>query len=252
MKYYGITDRGKIRKTNQDSYVIASNVNGDVFAMVCDGIGGGRGGDVASHMAVSSLSEAFSDAQAFIDAEDVKKWLRREITAVNKRIFQLGSTRSTLKGMGTTLTGVVLTKVGKFVVNVGDSRVYGFYQDGRFLQLTMDHTLMQDMITHGELTVQEAENFSRKNVLTNALGVWETVRCDIDTHCEPIDGLLLCSDGLHGYVAEQTLKEIVMNTELDPSLRVRRLVRAALETGGFDNVTAILIDLDREVTADGQ
>ncbi|MCH4208353.1 MAG: Stp1/IreP family PP2C-type Ser/Thr phosphatase [Solobacterium sp.] len=244
MKYYGITDRGKIRKTNQDNYVIASNANGDVFAMICDGIGGGRGGDVASHMAVSYLSEAFSDVQAFTEASDVKKWLKREAAVINAKIFQMGNANSSLKGMGTTLTGVVLTKVGKFIVNIGDSRVYGFYSDGRFLQLTMDHTLMQDMITHGELSREEAATFSRKNVLTNALGVWESIRCDIDLHQEPVKGFLLCSDGLHGYVSQTTMKEIVQNTDLDPSLRARRLIRAALEAGGFDNVTAILIDLD--------
>ncbi len=246
MKYYGITDRGKIRKTNQDNYVIATNENGDVFAMICDGIGGGRGGDVASHLAVSGLSEGFSNISPITDAKEFKKWLRQAINTVNERIFKLGNQNSSLKGMGTTLTGVVLTGIGKFIVNIGDSRVYGFYDDGRFQQLTMDHTLMQDMITHGELSREEAATFSRKNVLTNALGVWETVRCDIDTHQEPVEGFLICSDGLHGYVPEATLREIVQNTELDPSLRARRLVRAALEVGGYDNVTAILIDLNEE------
>ncbi|NCB33324.1 MAG: serine/threonine-protein phosphatase [Erysipelotrichia bacterium] len=246
MKYYGITDRGKIRKTNQDNYVIATNGNGDVFAMICDGIGGGRGGDVASHLAVSGLSEAFSNSKPINDAGEFKKWLRQEVASINKKIFTLGNQSTSLKGMGTTLTGVILTEIGKFIVNIGDSRVYGFYGDGRFQQLTMDHTLMQDMIAHGELNQDEAATFSRKNVLTNALGVWESMRCDIDTHLEPVKGFLLCSDGLHGYVPEATLKEIVHNTELDPSLRARRLVRAALEAGGYDNVTAILIDLNEE------
>lgn len=246
MKYYGITDKGKIRKSNQDSYVIASNTNGDLFAIVCDGIGGGRGGDIASSIAVTLLSKAFSETDAFTDGTELKKWLRSEVSYVNKQIFDLGNQTPELKGMGTTLTAVLITSVGKFVVNAGDSRVYSFCKDGQFRQVTIDHTLVQDMIMHGELTREEAANFPRKNVLTNALGVWETVRCDIDTHNEPLAGFLLCSDGLHGYVAAETLKEVVLGQGFDPSLRARRLVRAALDAGGFDNITVVLIDLEEE------
>ena len=100
------------------------------------------------------------------------------------------------------------------------------------------------MLMHGELTPEEAENYPRKNVLTNAVGVWESVRCDIDLHLEQMDGILLCSDGLHSYVDEKEIRAIVLNTDNDPSLRSRRLIKASLDAGGMDNVTVILIDLE--------
>ncbi|MBR3365038.1 MAG: serine/threonine-protein phosphatase, partial [Solobacterium sp.] len=133
-----------------------------------------------------------------------------------------------------------------YIVNIGDSRAYAWWNDGRMTQLTMDHTLLNDMLMHGELTREEAENFPRKNVLTNALGVWESVKCDISVHQEQIDGLLLCSDGLHGYVSEEHIMSIVMNHHMDPTLRGRKLLKAALDTGGFDNITIVLIDLEGE------
>lgn len=244
MKYYGITDKGLIRKNNQDSYVIASNEADDVFAIVADGIGGNLGGDIASRMAVGHFSQMFSETGAFTSPEEVKEWIRQQVAAANDQIFRYGQSHLGMKGMGTTLCGVMMTSIGKFVVNIGDSRAYAWFESGRFSQLTMDHTLVNDMIMHGQLTREEAKNFPRKNVLTNALGVWESVRSDIDTHNEKMAGILLCSDGLHGYVDEKTIRDIVLDREMDPALRARKLLREALAAGGYDNITVILIDLE--------
>ncbi|MBQ3272807.1 MAG: Stp1/IreP family PP2C-type Ser/Thr phosphatase [Solobacterium sp.] len=246
MKYCGTTDRGKLRKSNQDNYVIATNRNGDVFAIVCDGIGGGRGGDIASRMTVNYFSELFAEHAGFESASDAKYWLRINISEINRRIFQRSKDQEELRGMGTTMCGVLKASVGTFVVNIGDSRAYSWQKDTGLKQLTIDHTLVQDMIMHGEITRKEAENYPRKNVLTNALGVWESVRSDIDTHPEPVQGYLICSDGLHGYVDEKSIAKIVMTKGRDPALKVRRLIKAALDAGGFDNITVILIDLEGE------
>ena len=246
MKYYGITDRGLVRKNNQDSYVIATNKANDVFAIVADGIGGNSGGDIASAMTVSLFSQAFSETEGFTDGQQASQWIKRMITHVNYEIYSYGAGRPELKGMGTTLTGVMITSFGKVVVNIGDSRTYAWWKDGRFRQITMDHSLVNDMIMHGELTPEEAKNSPRKNVLTNALGVWPTVRGDIHVHQEQMDGLLLCSDGLHGYVEEEKIRSILMNPDMDPSLRAINLMKSALEAGGYDNVTIILIDLEEE------
>ena len=244
MKYYGMTDKGKMRKTNQDSYVIAHNGAGDIFALVCDGIGGNLGGDVASRMAVNYFSVAFSENNGFADQEEAKEWLRNGVKEVNRQIYETGQNKRSLRGMGTTLCGAMITKIGRFIINVGDSRCYSFRNNGEFRQLTTDHSLVNDMIMHGELTPEEAKTFPRKNVLTNAVGVWESVRSDIDVHQEDMNGLLLCSDGLSTYVDERRIRSIVLNRELDPALRSRKLVKAALDAGGFDNVTVILIDLE--------
>lgn len=246
MKYYGSTDIGKLRKINQDSYVIATNVVGDVFAIVCDGIGGGKAGDVASSMAVSHFSVAFAKNTGFIDAQDVKAWLRKEIAQANSEILSRGNSFQELKGMGTTLCGVMITSCGKFVVNIGDSRVYSFnYETKEFKQLTMDHNLANDMLLHGEITKEEAKEYPKKNVLTNALGVWESVRSDIDTHQEELDGFLICSDGLHGYVKQEDIEEVIFDDHYEPSRKVRKLIKKALDAGGYDNITVILMDVER-------
>ena len=243
MKYYGITDRGLHRKSNQDSYVIATNVKGDIFAIVADGIGGNRGGDIASRMAVAHFSKEFSETKGFHDLREAKQWIQVNITIVNSAIFNYGVEHPELKGMGTTFCGVMITSVGRLVVNIGDSRTYAWTADHRFLQLTMDHSLVNDMLIHGEITKEEAINFPRKNVLTNALGVWETVRPDIDEHNEDMNGFMICSDGLHGYVPEELVKSIILHTQMDPVLKARKLLKAALDAGGYDNVTVVLIDL---------
>ncbi len=243
MKYYGITDKGLRRASNQDSYVIASNQAGDIFAIVADGIGGNRGGDIASRMAVAHFSKEFSETDAFTDLDDARRWIQENITIANSTIFNYGVEHQELKGMGTTFCGVMITSVGRLIVNIGDSRTYAWWNDGRFRQMTMDHSLVNDMLMHGEITSEEAENFPRKNVLTNALGVWETVKSDIDVHNEDVDGFLICSDGLHGYVEEDTIRTIIFDQNFEPALKARKLIKAALEAGGFDNVTVILIDV---------
>ena len=246
MKYFGATDKGKIRKTNQDSYVIVTSSANEVLAIVCDGIGGGQAGDVASSIAVGHFSEVFSNNQRFLDAKDAKAWLKKEISAANMKILTLGNEQSNLKGMGTTLTGVLLSNSGTFVINIGDSRTYSFSKKAKRLdQLTMDHNLANDMLMHGEITKEEAKNFPKKNVLTNALGVWETVRMDIDTHSEELDGFLICSDGLHGYVPKEEIENILFDTSMEPSRKVKKMIKKALDAGGYDNVTVILIDLER-------
>ena len=244
MKYYGLTDRGKMRKTNQDNYVIATNEAGDVFAIVCDGIGGGRGGDVASHLAVSYFSVAFASNKGFAEGKEVRSWIARHVEEANRLILKTGREHDDLAGMGTTFCAVMITSCGNYLANIGDSRVYAYRNNDMFKAVTTDHTLVNDMIRHGELTRKEAASFPQKNVLTNALGVWENVRCDIDAYAESVDGFLVCSDGLYGYVSEKQIRRIIYDAEHLPNLRVKQLVKAALDAGGYDNITAILIDLE--------
>lgn len=248
MKYYGITDKGKLRKTNQDSYVIATNEAGDVFAMVCDGIGGGKGGDVASRLAINHFSMAFSQNTGFVDEGMVRAWLMREIKNANTTIWSMGLKYPELKGMGTTMTGVLLTSVGRYVVNIGDSRTYTYDANGIFRQVTTDHTLVNDMLKHGDITPEQAVTYPHKNVLTNALGVWQRVHEDIIPCNGAVGGFLLCSDGLHGYVPLAKIRSVVLDREMDPALRARKLWQSAMDAGGYDNITVVLIDLEGEET----
>ena len=195
MKCYGVTDKGLVRSTNQDSYIIAANANDDILAIVCDGIGGGKGGDVASTMATDYLGDIFSKTNGFADLQQAKEFVRYHITRINFQIYTYAQTHLALKGMGTTLTAMFSGSVGKFVVNIGDSRVYGFNRGQGLIPLTVDHTWVMDMYRAGTLSYEEAQNHPKKNVITNAVGVWSNARMDIFEINEPYDDFLLCSDG---------------------------------------------------------
>ena len=244
MKYFGITDRGLVRKNNQDSYVIASNQADDILAIVADGIGGNLGGDIASRLAVSHFSRAFSEVEHFSCEREVVEWIEEHVERANTVIYEYGKKHIQLKGMGTTLCAAMLTKFGIFVINIGDSRCYSWNKQVGLKQITVDHTLLNDMLAHGEISQEEAKTFTRKNVLTNALGVWESVKADIDIHHESMSGILICSDGLHGYVREKDISDVIFNEDIDASLKPRKLLKYAIEAGGYDNITIIIIDLE--------
>ncbi|MCI5773974.1 MAG: protein phosphatase 2C domain-containing protein, partial [Erysipelotrichaceae bacterium] len=153
MKYFGVSDKGLVRNINQDSYCIITSEDGDVFAMVCDGIGGAKAGDIASRMVVDYFSKHFSVHTGFMDLDDASSWLRVNIARINQQIYHLAQANENYKGMGTTLTGILFTRVGRLIVNIGDSRVYGLNYENEFKQLTEDHSLVNDMLKHQEITL---------------------------------------------------------------------------------------------------
>ncbi len=245
MKYFGVSDKGLVRNINQDSYSIITSENGDVFAVVCDGIGGAKGGDIASRMVIDYFSKHFSEHTGFMDLDDAISWLRLNITKINMQIYSLANANENYKGMGTTLSGILFSTVGKLVVNVGDSRVYSFNYEDEFKQLTEDHSLVNDMLKHNEITLEEAMNHPKRNVLTNAIGVWSSVKIDIIAYQLPTKYFLICSDGLHGYVSKESIKEVLMDINTTTSLKPRALLNLALKAGGYDNITIILIEVEK-------
>ena len=242
MKCYGVTDKGLVRSTNQDSYIIAANANDDILAIVCDGIGGGKGGDVASTMATDYLGDIFSKTNGFADLQQAKEFVRYHITRINFQIYTYAQTHPALKGMGTTLTAMFSGSVGKFVVNIGDSRVYGFNRGHGLVPLTVDHTWVMDMYRAGTLSYEEAQNHPKKNVITNAVGVWSNARMDIFEINESYDDFLLCSDGLYGYVGQDKLEKVLEQMDCDMPFKLRTLLGLALKSGGYDNITIILME----------
>ena len=171
MKCYGLSDKGLTRNDNQDSYVIATSECGDILAVVCDGIGGAKAGDIASNMTVDYFFKEFSEHTGFVDNNDVAKWVTYHLNKCNEKIYALASRNPDYKGMGTTFAAVLLTRIGKFIINVGDSRVYGLNYDNVFKQISVDHSLVNDMLKNNEITLEQAKNHPQRNVLTNALGV---------------------------------------------------------------------------------
>lgn len=239
MKFYGASDIGLKRTNNQDSYALVENANNCILAVICDGIGGGKAGDVASQIACDHLKNEFMKANPFTTDIQAKHWLQKVISEANDLIFMQSTKSLSQKGMGTTCVGVLITPKGSYIFNVGDSRIYGYYQE--FVCLTVDHSLVSDLIKKGEITQEEAMHHPNRNMLTNALGIWDKVKIDINKIKSDYKKLLICSDGLHAYVNEKDILEII-DGELDARAKVYELIERANEIGGFDNVSVILLE----------
>lgn len=246
MKYSGKTDVGIKRTNNQDSYAVFSKSN-YFCAVVCDGMGGAKGGNVASGLAVktfaSSIKAAFTarNGDDFSESE-IKILLRNSLDAANDAVYRKSLTDSELEGMGTTLVAALVCLCGTFAVNVGDSRLYR-QLDGCIQQVSKDHSFVQYLIDKGEITPEEAINHPNKNIILRALGVNEHIDGDyfrIDSY----ERILLCTDGLTNHVSDNRLGEIISGSYMTkkPSYkaRVERLIDEANVGGGLDNITAVL------------
>lgn len=225
------SDIGRARVRNEDSYLVKE----PLFA-VADGMGGHKGGDVASSLALQTIEAA----TATPEPEDLER-LVEQIKEANHRVMERGETDKDLRGMGTTVTAL-LTGDGKaHVAHVGDSRAYRL-RDGTLQQLTEDHTLVQRMVREGKLTEEEAAHHPQRSVLTRALGVEVDIPVDqLTLDVQEGDRLLLCTDGLTSMVGRDRIQEI-LESETEPQAACDRLVDAANRAGGDDNITVILID----------
>lgn len=225
------SDIGRLRQRNEDAYLIK-----EPLFVVADGMGGHRGGDVASTLALETIGSAAS-------TEATPRALVDEIKRANRTVLERGESDRDLRGMGTTLTGVLTEDAKAHVVHVGDSRAY-LFRDGALQQLTEDHTLVQRMVREGRLTEDEAAQHPQRSILTRALGVDEDIPVDelsLDIH--PGDRLLLCTDGLTNMLERDRIQEI-LESERDPQSVCDKMVDAANRAGGDDNITVIVLDFD--------
>ena len=245
MNLYGLTDIGLVRKNNQDSYAIRVLDDDLAIAVVCDGMGGAQAGNVASAVAVEAFAANLEDAcrQGMPpEPEQMQELLRGACRAANTQVFELSRDNAEYFGMGTTLVAALTISHEVYVINVGDSRCY-ILSDGQLTQITSDHSLVQALVDCGDITQEEARTHPKKNVITRALGVDDTVRSDVFCveHKEG-DILLLCSDGLTNTVADDVLRE-ELSQLVSPEETARKLLNLAVEQGAPDNVTVILAQL---------
>ena len=250
MRLVARTDIGHQRAENQDSYR-AGKLPGDiVWAAVCDGMGGAKGGRLASSMAASGLEEAFTAGlPAVTSPADAGEFLRAAIQYVNRAIYQKAQTTPAAHGMGTTVVCAVACPDAAVYAHVGDSRAY-LMHSGALFQLTKDHSMVQELVEQGRITEEEAYTHPQKNLITRALGVADCVEADC---CQVAlaqgDVLLLCTDGLTNYVSAEEIARILAQT---PFYRAAdALIDMALEAGGLDNVTALLVGVEPEEESDG-
>lgn len=246
----GITDVGMKRTNNEDNYLINDELN---LFVVCDGMGGHVGGEYASAIAVNTVEEVLSSLESDPDAgpavdddpiERTREKLRYSIRLAGKRIFEKAAAEPEYKGMGTTALVLLVDRGNFFIAHVGDSRGY-LLRDGRIEQLTEDHSLVNEKIKAGVLTVEEARNHKLRNIITRSLGYMEEV--EIDIHMRAVrrgDRFLLCSDGLSNLVSTAEIGEaLARNT---PQEAARGLIALACDRGGDDNVTVVCVRVDEK------
>ncbi|KRM56345.1 Stp1/IreP family PP2C-type Ser/Thr phosphatase [Lacticaseibacillus sharpeae] len=244
MEFAYRTDVGQKRADNQDYVGLFKNGVGASLAIVADGMGGHQGGDVASEMAVSHIGYAFEKTAA-TDISIAAKWLIYELQKENDLILERGQQFSDLTGMGTTIVAVLILENRFVVANIGDSRAY-LYRHNHLVQITEDHSLVNELVRSGELTPEEAENFPRKNVITRSLGVAPDVDADVNIY-GMMDGdmLLLCSDGLTKTVPDDQLASVLASDQ-GLGAKAEELIKRANDAGAPDNITALLINENGE------
>lgn len=239
MRIAGATDRGYIRATNQNSYLV-QRIDDAILAVVCDGIGGARAGDVASSVSCKIMDELFVKKAYFSDMDDIRSWLKTAIAEVNQHIVALSRNVEDYQGMGTTMVAVIFSPFGMIGANVGDSRIYGINED--FIQLSDDHSLVNELVKLGKVRKEDANRHPNRNMLTNAIGIGMQIDVDIFEINDEYDMILLCTDGLHGYVDDtDILNTIHSNSEIEEKVNI--LIGLANNIGGYDNTTVILGDL---------
>ncbi|MFJ7638649.1 Stp1/IreP family PP2C-type Ser/Thr phosphatase [Peribacillus sp. NPDC097264] len=234
------TDRGKVRQHNEDNGGVFSNPEGVRLAIVADGMGGHRAGDVASGMTIDLLKERWEESSGIETANDAENWLKTQILLVNQLLFEHAEANLECKGMGTTIVAAICTDKFATIANIGDSRCY-LYNESGFKQVTEDHSLVNELVRSGQITKEDAEHHPRKNVLLRALGTELQVEMDITTVIfEEQDMLLLCSDGLTNKVSEVELEEMVNNGH-SLEEKAQSLIEMANNYGGEDNITLVLV-----------
>lgn len=232
-------DKGVIRHSNQDAFIAGEIAKNFTFAIVCDGMGGANAGNIASEIAVKTVSEyLYNSYRENMTIDDVEKIIKSAISSANLQIFERATNNEALKGMGTTIAIAVVKDNEVVIAHVGDSRIY--LVSDTLLQLTKDHSIVQSLIESGKITPEDASVHPRKNVITRALGVEEEVISDTDfLTISSGQSLLLCSDGLTNFVDENTILKIFKNNELDTVCE--KLVDTANINGGGDNITVVTL-----------
>ena len=241
MQAWGLTDVGNVRTQNQDAFRIEKLPGNALLAVVCDGMGGAKSGNVASRLADEVFSEeVLRSFREDATLQETEKMLRSAVKLANISVYEHSQISEDYQGMGTTLVACLLSPRGAVILNIGDSRAYYVDAEG-ISRVTTDHSLVEMMVQRGELTPEEARVHPRRNLITRAVGTAGSVAADVFV-VQPRSGdcFLLCSDGLTNLVSDQEiLFEVAHGARLDDCCQ--RLVDIAKDRGAPDNVTALLI-----------
>lgn len=238
MKVAYQTDIGHLRKENQDRVAEFAAVDGTRLVVVADGIGGSRGGDVAAQHTVDHLGRQFEEASPNSPLEAIR-WFAREVQLINDEILRKSKKNPKYQGMGTTLVAAIIFKDAMVVANIGDSRGYVLH-DHLLTQVTIDHSLVNELVKHGDITEEEARNYPQSNIITRAIGASADARIEVNRFSLSAgDQILLCSDGLSKMVTRDEIMK-VLESDISVEDKCSKLIEMANEAGGPDNITVLI------------
>ena len=242
MKLAGKTDVGRVRQENQDDYRAGELPGGAVWALVCDGMGGAKGGREASQGACNVIENFFQEQYAQCGAGQEEPFLKKALLYANRFVFQKAAYEEALAGMGTTAVCALVRSGNVYLCHAGDSRAY-LIRDGKLTQLTHDHSYVQELVDCGTITEEEAEHHPQKNIITKALGVDYRLEPEFTAaKLKREDRLLLCTDGLTNMVPVEEMEELLAQGAFYDL--PDRLIEAANAHGGSDNITALLLAVE--------
>lgn len=245
---YGDTNKGKVRSANEDSFLVD---NERMLYIVADGMGGHQGGGYASSHAVAKIQEEVASRELEqnstrpvsqnADKSPIQVRLKSALLAANDLLYKKALEDPALRGMGTTCVAVQFDPQFINIAHVGDSRLY-VMRDGQFRQVTRDHSWVQEQVDSGVLTEEEAASHPLKNIITRSLGHDRDLLVDLyKAEYKPRDRFLMCSDGLTNMVPDATIKKVLGETP--PDAAIPQLINLALDGGGLDNITVVIVEL---------
>ena len=242
MNVIGQTHIGLVRENNQDALEYGTLGATAQYAVVCDGMGGANGGNIASKIAVEVIGSRIRDGfSENMNGSSIERLLNSAMATANVGVYDRAQQQEELLGMGTTVVAAITRGNTAYISHVGDSRLY-LLRGGQLSVITRDHSVVQGLIESGQITEEEARSHPRKNYITRALGVVAEESGEYDElELESGDRLLLCTDGLTNEVRPEIMEELLQNPA---DVALDTLMRAALDNGGSDNITIVLMDVD--------
>ena len=239
MNIGAFTDKGMVRKLNEDSFFISGG--NYVYGMVADGMGGHQAGEVASSMVCeivkNEIERDFYDGMDCTEAADIVK---RAFIEANSEVYLYAATHSKMMGMGTTATFAMIYRDKIITAHVGDSRVYSVGATS-IRQITRDHSYVQELLARGEISEEMAKQHPKKNYITRAMGTEETIKVDVDFFNYYGEVIVICSDGLTNMIDDEKICSLVNEYKTDLRTAAQKLVQAANENGGADNITVVAL-----------
>jgi protein phosphatase len=238
-RYATKTDIGKVRMNNEDRVTALTNSRGNILLVVCDGMGGQNKGDLASSLAINTITTSFKSRKGFLNRYFAKLWVGQVIREANKSIYEQSQSNKSYHGMGTTITLLLIIKDTAILGHVGDSRCYFLRNRREFTQMSEDQTYVGYLLRTGQINQEEALTHPKRHVLMNALGVYPSASVDVKSFPYMGETVLLCSDGLYNNVPVNDIAS-VLKGEDTVEQKVDELIAIGNKNGGSDNIAVVI------------